>query len=457
MISLIPPWAHHYNEFWDLLKGRNVWFIKLRYSAVGMLLLFLFVAKFILGIRFSSTQSIAIFLVTGSILVYNILLHYTRRYVRAKPDRFNPVHHSLIQMILDIIALFLLVYFTGSIESPLFLLFVFHMIIGSLILPGIVVYSIATVVVILFTSGVFLEYYGILYHHTVAGFLTVPVYTDFNYVISFTVFFAFLIFVSVLLTNRIARELYRNEELLLESLDKLNKAEEEKQKYIIGVVHELKSPVGALLSFLDLILQKYVGPLNEKVEEKLNSAKERAVEAIDLINNILRISKLRLTHEIIKGNLKIKEIVCSVLEKQKAEIESKKITVKLTDDRLLRTPVQGDEFLIEMALSNIIANAVKYAGIEGKIEILISELNEGINLSVSDNGIGIPVDDQENIFKDFYRASNIKKRGYEGAGLGLSIVKQIMLRHGGDITVESPGRMAEPEKPGTTINIFIPF
>ncbi len=380
-----------------------------------------------------------------------------RRFVTAKPDHFNAIHHSLIQMVLDIVALFLLVYFTGSIESPLFLLFVFHMIIGSLILPGIVVYSFAAVIVVIFTSQVFLEYYGVLFHHSVASFLTYPVYTDFNYVLSFTVFFAFLIFVSVLLANRIARQLYRNEQQLLESLDKLNKAEEEKQKYIIGVVHELKSPVAALLSYLELVLQKYVGPLNEKVEQKLTSAKERAVEAIDLINNILKISRLRLTYEIVKENIRIKEIICSILQKQKAGIESKKIAVKLTDDRLLRTPVRGDKFLIEMAVSNILANAIKYISANGIIEIIISELNDGISLIISDNGIGIPVNEQENIFKDFYRASNIKNKGYEGAGLGLSIVKQIILRHGGNISVESPGRISEPEKPGTTFKIFIPF
>ena len=73
-------------------------------------------------------------------------------------ESFNPIHHSLIQMILDIIALFLLVYFTGSIESPLFLLFAFHMIIGSLILPGAVVYGIAFCIAAVFTSLVLLEY-----------------------------------------------------------------------------------------------------------------------------------------------------------------------------------------------------------------------------------------------------------------------------------------------------------
>ncbi len=457
MISLVPSWARHSDEFWNTLRGRNLWFIKLRYGAAAMLLVVLFISDFIISIKFSPIQHYAILLITFIILVYNVALHYLRRYVVLKPGHFNPIHHSLVQMILDIIALFLLVYFTGSIESPLFLLFVFHMIIGSLILPGVVVYGIAFCIAAIFSSLVLLEYKGILFHHSVTGFLSVPVYTDFNYVISFTVFFVFLIFVIVLLTNRIARQLYTNEQQLVETIEKLNKAEEEKQKYIIGVVHELKSPIAAVQSYIEMILQKYLGPLNEKVELKLRAARERADESIGMINDILKISRLRLMSEISLENIDIKEILCSIIEKLKGGIEAGKINLKLTDDRILRTPVKGDKFLIEMAVSNLLSNAVKYVPQGGSIDIIISETEGGIDLDVSDNGVGIPLKDQENIFKDFFRASNIKNKGYEGVGLGLSIVKQIIIRHGGKIAVESPGRIADNGSPGSTFKVFIPF
>ncbi len=457
MISLIPSWAHHYDEFWNTLRGRNLWFIKLRYSAVAMLLLVLFISEFIISIKFSAAQNYAILTITASILLYNLILHYIRRFVVFSPDSFNPIHHALVQMLLDTIALFLLVYYTGTIESPMFLLFVFHMIIGSLILPGIVIYSIAACIVVVFSGLVLLEYKGILFHHSVAGFLAHPVYADFNYIISFSVFFAFLIFVSVLLANRIARQLYRNEQQLVESIEKLNKAEEEKQKYIIGVVHELKSPIAAVQSYIELILQKYLGPVNEKVEQRLMAARERADDAIELINNILNISRLRLMGEITTERIDVQKIICNVLEKQKAVIETKKITVKLTDDRFLRTPVQGDKFLLELAFSNILSNAVKYVNKGGAIDISITDREEGIYMDISDNGVGIPVNELENIFKDFYRASNIKNKGYEGTGLGLSIVKQIITRHRGKISVESPGRIGSPENAGSSFKIFLPF
>lgn len=424
---------------------------------MAMLLLVLFISEFIISIKFSTAQNFAILLITLSIFIYNIILHYVRRYVVFKPEGFNPIHLSLIQMLLDTIALFLLVYYTGSIESPMFLLFVFHMIIGSLILPGVVIYSVACCIVVVFTSLVLLEYKGVIFHHAVSGFLSYPLYTDFNYIISFSIFFAFLIFVSVLLANRIARQLYRNEQQLVETIEKLNMAEEEKQKYIIGVVHELKSPIAAVQSYIELILQKYLGPLSEKIETRLISARERANDAIELINNILNISRLRLISGMTTEKIDVKKVICFVLEKQKSAIDAKRITVKLSDNRFLRTPANGDKFLLEMAFSNILSNAVKYVNAGGIIDILITDRDEGIYLDISDNGVGIPPTELEKVFKDFYRASNIKNKGYEGSGLGLSVVKQIILRHGGRISVESPGRIGNQENAGSSFKIFIPF
>ena len=261
----------------------------------------------------------------------------------------------------------------------------------------------------------------------------------------------------MLLTNRIARQLYTNEQQLVETINKLNKAEEEKQKYIIGVVHELKSPIAAVQSYIEMILQKYLGPLDEKVELKLQSARERASEAIEMINDILKISRLRLMSGISPENVDIKEITCSIIEKLKGRIEAGNISIKLTDDRILGTPVKGDKFLLEMAVSNLLSNAVKYVPKGGSISVLIGETESGIDLHISDSGVGIPAKDQENIFKDFYRASNIKNKGYEGAGLGLSIVKQIIMRHGGKISVVSPSEIGTKENPGSTFKVFLPF
>ena len=132
MIPLVPVWINRYVEYWDTIHKRNLWLIMLRYGAVIMLAGFLISSKFIIGFIFSSEQDAALIILTLSILIYNILLHWTHKFARKEQGKFNPMHFSLVQMILDLTALGLIVYFTGSIETPLFMLFVFHMIIGSL-------------------------------------------------------------------------------------------------------------------------------------------------------------------------------------------------------------------------------------------------------------------------------------------------------------------------------------
>ena len=247
------------------------------------------------------------------------------------------------------------------------------------------------------------------------------------------------------------------EQELVESIKKLNEAEIEKQKYVMGVVHEIKTPLSAVHSYLDLILQKYLGPISEKVEEKLLRARIRSDEALQLTDDVLKISKLRLLDEIASEEIDIKELLCQIHQQQKINIQSKNISFNLTDDRKDERKIKGDLLLLEIAFSNLINNAIKYVKENGIIEVKLSSDDDNIIVWVVDNGIGIPHKDLRNIFKDFYRASNIKQKSYEGTGLGLSFVKQIIERHNGKIEVVSPSGLGDKDNPGNIFKVTIPF
>ncbi len=457
MISLIPSWARNYDEFWQTLKGRNLWFIKLRYGASVMLMVFLLSAEILLKIKLTDEQILAISIITISIFFYNIFLHYIRRFVKPEAGKFNPLHLSLLQMILDFSSLLMLVYYTGGIESPLYMLFIFHMIIGSLILPGFVIYSVAVATIAAFSALVFLEYYGFIIHHSVGGLHDFSLYNNLNYCLTFLTIFAFVMLISVLITNKIVKQLYRMEQDLLTALDKLNAAEIEKQKYIIAIVHELKTPLAAVQSYLNLILQKFLGPLNEKVEERLNRASQRSEEAIKMINDVLRISKLRLLDETAFEEVDLSEIICSVFEKQKINADMKHILLEVVKNNPDAIKVSGDKFLLELALSNITANAIKYTGSSGKVKIILDYNYKENIIKICDSGVGIPHEEIDKIFADFYRASNIRKLGLEGAGMGLAFVKQIIEKHGGRITVQSPSEIGSKENPGACFIVNLPM
>ena len=263
-------------------------------------------------------------------------------------------------------------------------------------------------------------------------------------------------FISVYLANGIARQLYRMEQDLVESIDKLNTAEIEKQKYIVGIVHEIKTPLTAVHSYLNLILQKFLGPLNEKVEERLIRASARSEEAINLINDVIKISRFKLFDQFVKEEIQIEEVMSDLSSKHQVNAETKKIKLVFNDKRQTPTKLIGDKFLLTLAISNLIGNAIKYVDKKGLIEVNMEDEEKDLLITICDNGIGIPENEQDKIFKEFFRSSNIIKDKHEGAGIGLSIVKEIIEKHEGSISVESPSKLASKNRPGTCFKIQLP-
>lgn len=455
MPSLIPEHTYDIQELWILIRKRNRWLINIRYYAFISLLLFTISSKYFIGLEYTSEQFIILTVLSICILAYNLLFYYVSNsaIVRNEPGVINPIVISLIQIQIDLIVLGLIVYYTGGIESPFYIFYIFHMIIGSMILPGYVIYTIAGVVVVLFFALSFGEYSGLIAHYGIPGLYDSPIYNNLEYVIIFATAFGIMMIVSVFLANTITTALYRREQDLKITLDKLNNAEKVKQKHIMGVVHEIKSPIAAVQSFLDLILGKYAGPVSEGVEDKLNKARNRSDEAIQIINDVLYISRLKLQEGIEKSEVDILEVIKTNIRKREVQAENKKIKLTLIDNREKANNILGDKSLLDLAFSNLIGNSVKYTGEGGRIEIVLSEGGEYTEIEVCDNGIGIPDEDKGKIFSEFYRASNVKHKIHEGTGTGLSVVKQIIEQHGGTISFESPSRMANEKERGTSFKV----
>lgn len=457
MIDLVPAWAEHYGEFWRAIRIRNLWFIRLRYLVVLILIGFLLIGEYLLYLNFTKQQIIAILLITVSILLYNIIIHKSRKYVGTTSERFNALHLSLIQMILDLIALMILVYFTGLIESPLYLFFIFHMIIGSLVLPGYIVYIAAGFVSCTFALLAFLQRYNYLQSHSISGLFLGNRPHTLTYDILFVSIFAMMLFISVYIANKISHQLYKREQQLRSSLKRLNEAEITKQKYTIGIVHEIKTPITAVHSILELIKNGYVGPISETVAQKIDRAELRTVEALQLIKNILNISKVRLLEIRLNDQIDLSGFISNILDSFNETVSEKSVQLIFIDKRTVVKPIKSDKILLEMVFSNVVANAIKYVESNGRIEVLIDDRNDKFYFEVCDSGIGIPQKDIDKIFEQFYRASNINKMIHEGSGMGLAIVKEIVEKLGGEIKVASPSRLAQEGKPGTSFEILIPY
>jgi len=457
MLPLIPEWAHHYGEFWRAIRVRNLWFIRLRYFAATILCGFFLIGEFLLDLKFSKDQIIAILSISFLILIYNIVLHKVRKYVGSEPNKFNCLHLSLIQMILDLTVLMVLVYYTGLIESPLYLFFVFHMIIGSMVLPGYIVYLAAGLISFSFTVLALLERLQLIKNHFIAGLYESAHPHTLTFDVLFIIIFTLMLIISVYIANRIAHQLYRREQQLRISLEKLNEAEITKQKYTIGVVHEIKTPVAAVHSILELIHKGFVGPISDEVDQKIKRAELRTEEALELINDILRISKLKLLEIKLTDDIDVSSFIDRVIDSFSESAKEKSVKIYSTNKSGKQLVVKSDKMLFELVISNLIANSIKYVNEGGTVEISFNDLGDKYSIEVSDNGIGIPQIESKKIFEQFYRASNIDKKIHEGTGMGLAIVKEIVEKLGGEIKVTSPSRLSEEGKPGTSFEILLPY
>jgi len=199
--------------------------------------------------------------------------------------------------------------------------------------------------------------------------------------------------------------------------------------------HDLKSPLAAVQSYLQVILGGFVGELNEKQREMLSRSCVRIAEFIGMIDNILDISRFEVG-EIEAKELSLSDVVKDSVETLRPLAEQKKLNVTL--DLPQETPkTKGSATRLKQVITNLVGNAIKFTSSPGQISIKLKEDNGFLRVEVADTGEGISNEDLPKIFDDFYRGV-AGDTAAKGAGLGLSISKMIVEAHGGRIWAESP-------------------
>ena len=458
----LTPERVQYDKFWHDIRKRNRWLILLRYGASGLLF------SLIIGIiifqnlynLYEPADIVPLFTIAGSILIYNILFHSYWHYDREKRKRIFKIHglrFSLLQICTDFIALMLFIYYTGGVESPLYVFFIFHVIIGSLFLPGRIINLIITLTLALTCLGAVLEYNGAIIHNHLNGWFDAGLYQNQIYVAVFFLINAIALYFSIYLANSIARQLYNREKDLTIAYQDLQNAEKAKQKYVMSVVHDLKTPIAAVITYLNLILDKTLGEVKEDHQKPLERSKYRLDVAIETINKILQISKLKLNTEPEEIEIvNIKDIIREIHKDMRILFDSKSMEFKFDFGLEEDYSIQAGNEMIKLALSNLLSNALKYTQQKGKVLVKMSLEADNVRITIADSGIGIPEQAKEKIFQEFYRTPLSRKEGIEGAGLGMSIVKQIVDKFKGTISFRSPSDIGDAENPGTEFIVSLP-
>lgn len=218
---------------------------------------------------------------------------------------------------------------------------------------------------------------------------------------------------------------------------KLREMEIMKDNFISLVSHQLRTPLSSIKWLIELLLDPKTGELNEKQKKFLSTAYASSDRLTLLINDILSISQIEtgkivvtpsLTDIVSLTNEIIKELLPRYQEKSLA------IITKFEDGI---PAIATDPLLIRQVIMNILSNAIKYTPAGGTVRFSIRNKENGVEVEISDTGIGIPEEEQARVFERFFRASNVRGKSTEGTGLGLFIAKLIIETLGGSIGFRS--------------------
>jgi len=241
--------------------------------------------------------------------------------------------------------------------------------------------------------------------------------------------------------ERLQEEVRTKTEKLQKSYEQLKTLDHAKDEFISLASHELRTPMTVIQGYASLLLQKKFGPLNEKQERFLQKTLHQTSNLIHLVNDMLDLGKLEANMMSSRPeNILPSSFLLALSDEFHTMCSPKNITFQIFYEKKHKdSSLLADKNMLKHILSNLMGNAVKFTKEEGNIQISFSpdtEKKEMI-LSIRDDGIGIAKEDQERIFDRFYQVGNTLQREHESTGLGLSIVKQMLEKMKGSVSVES--------------------
>lgn len=230
------------------------------------------------------------------------------------------------------------------------------------------------------------------------------------------------------------REARREAEVARAEAEAANRA---KSEFIANMSHELRTPLNAIAGYVELLDMGLRGAVSDAQREDLRRIQQNQRLLLALINDVLNFAKLEAGHvEFENSNVPVHEVLTAMeglimpqLMGRSLSYEYKPANPKLS--------VFVDREKLQQVVLNLLANAIKYTGNHGKIELSTSEAGEFVLIHVRDTGRGIPADKFENIFEPFVRIDTGYSRPTEGTGLGLAISRDLARAMGGDLTVAS--------------------
>ena len=266
--------------------------------------------------------------------------------------------------------------------------------------------------------------------------------------------------IGYLFVARDVTETRRNQELLREALqreqlavDHLRALDDAKDDFVSTVSHELRTPLTSIIGSIELLEDGMAGELQPAQLQKVDVIERNAERLLAMANDLLTLASYEGTAPPVSHlePLDLRSIVRASHASVTGLLTGRDLTLdeQLPDEPVL---VNGESAYLERAVTNLLSNAIKFTRDGGRISTRLSANGDGTcHLDVADTGVGIPDDEVQDVFRRFFRSTNVRADAIQGTGLGLSIVHSIVERHHGHIDVQS--RQGE----GTVFTITLPL
>jgi PAS domain S-box-containing protein len=241
----------------------------------------------------------------------------------------------------------------------------------------------------------------------------------------------------------------RAERALSEQNEQLRELDRMKDEFVALVSHELRTPLTSIRGYVDLLAGGRVGEIGDQQRRFLEIVGRNSARLLRLVDDLLFFSQARARGlELALEPLDVRDVARDAVEAARPSAEEKGIELSLSLDG--RLPVQADRARLGQLLDNLLTNAIKFTAEGGRVDVSAARAESHAVVAVSDSGIGIPEEEQRDLFTGFFRSAAATERAIPGTGLGLAIARTIVEAHGGSIDV------ASAEGAGATFTVRLP-
>jgi signal transduction histidine kinase len=426
----------------EVLIGNARWFIVFRWAVIAVLLLFQIFALIAsdsltqMGITHQQGWPLA---VTILLCLTNIICIYALDF--REPTRYNsPSINIWAQIIVDLLCLSIVVHFIGSIATPAPFFYVLHITLSCIFFSAMESLIVTGMVCILYGIVLLIENPLLFFAHPsvlIAQGTSVlhPLKID----ILLWMFTLDVLFVTVwYVVSRLAIVVRTNERQLLDAYEQISRAQVEKDRYAVLMTHQLKAPLDAIRSKINLIKGNYCGEAPPEIREVLQKIDNRASGMAGLILDVLKLERLKAaardssSHE----DANIEPIIRKCVDKLKPIASSRHIVITISVEDFV---VEGIPSQLEILFENLISNAIAYSfdGTSVEISSIIDSQGSQATVVVADHGIGIGEKDLPHIFDEYFYTPRAALHNRTSSGIGLSIVKTVAENNKLNIKVSS--------------------